>query len=326
MAASPVVYLFHGDDEVAMRAAVATLQNKLGDAGTADLNTARFEASALSFDELRNAALAAPFLTARRLVIIRGAGSAFSAEARARLIAFLDELPHTTALVLLENAELQDKHWLLKWAQGAGGRAFVRLFELPKGAQMATWIRERAKALGGEMQPQAAAALAQLVGNDKEAAEREIEKLLAYAAYQRPIEAPDVATISLPSGEQGDFFGLIDAISAGNGGQAMQALEKLLPERDAIMLFFSLVGHFRVLLQSREIVDAGKGDGEIAKQLGAHPYRAQKLAAQARRFSMATLKAIYERLLELDEGIKTGRIEPELAMETFVAELSVQAA
>ena len=330
MAESPVVYLFHGDDQPAMRAAVAVLQSKLGDATTADLNTTRFDTPP-TIDSLRGAAQAAPFLSEHRLVVVSGAAKAFSAaELRPQFVKFLDDVPSTTLFVMvefpLEDKKRKQKNWLLKWTEAAGPRNLVRAFDLPQGPQMVAWIQNRAKELGGELQPQAAAALAQLVGSDKDAAEQELEKLLAFVAYQRPIQAADVAAVSLPSGEQGDFFALIDALNAASGARAMELLEDLLQERDLIMLFFSLVGHFRLLLQSRELLEAGKNDKDIAAQFGIHPYRAEKLAAQARRFSLDALESIYRRLLILDEQIKTGDMEADLAMETFVASLSAQAA
>ena len=333
MAESPIVYLFHGDDESAMQEVVAGLRGKLGDASAAAMNAAYFQGPSISFDELRNAAQAAPFLAERRLVTVKNAAKAFSSDSdKQRFLEFLGQIPSSTGLVLLEihgqtKDELKkwEKHWLPKWAANAGERAYVREFFLPKGAQMAAWIGDKARELGGELQPQAAAALAQLVGTDKEAAMHEIEKLLAYADYKRPIEASDVALISLPSGEQGDFFALVDSLIGGHSARAMEMLEALLQERDQIMLFFSLVGHFRLLILARELVETGRGDVDISKELGIHPYRAEKMAAQARRFTMDTLEAIYQRLLDLDEQIKTGKIDSDLAMETFVASLSAQA-
>jgi DNA polymerase-3 subunit delta len=326
MAPTPIVYLLHGEDEAAMREAVASMQSKLGEASTVDMNTARFD-TAPSIDALRNASMAAPFLSERRMVIVRGAAKAFgAADAKERFTQLLDELPLTTAFVILENPALESKHWLHKWSKVAGERAMMRQFDLPKGAQMANWLRERAKALGGDLEPAASAALATQVGSDKTAAENEIEKLLAHAGYARAVTAADVAELALPVGEQGDFFALIDALSAGNGAKAMQMLQALMPERDLIMLYFSLVSHFRLLLQTSELVATGRSDAEVAKTLGIHPYRAEKMAAQSKRFTIETLKAIYRRLLVLDEQIKTGEIEAELAMETFVASLSAQTA
>ncbi|MCW5874978.1 MAG: DNA polymerase III subunit delta [Anaerolineales bacterium] len=326
MAAKPSVYIFMGEDETAIRSEVAKLTSKLGDPATAEMNTTRLDAGA-TLDALRRAALATPFLAERRLVVAQQVTKSFAnAEARARLTDFLDEVPPSTALVLIEATALEDKHWLMKWADKAAGNAFVREFNLPQGAQLATWLAGRAKELGGELQPQAAAALAQLQATDKGAAEHELHKLLAYVNYNRPITPADVEELSLRSGEHGDFFALADALSAANGQRAMQALLPLLEERDKILLYFSMVGHFRGLLQSRDLLDAGLGEADIAKQLHMHPYRAKKLATQAKQFSSRSLQAIYERLLFYDEQIKTGEIEAGLAMQTFVAELSVQAA
>lgn len=323
--AAPSIYIFHGEDGTAIGDAIAGLAAKLGEPATAAMNTTRLEPGA-SLDALRRAALAAPFLAERRLVIAPNAVKGFSnPEARPRFMAFLDEVPPSTALVLIESSVLDDKHWLMKWADASEGRAFVREFDLPQGAQLASWLSRRAAELGGELLPPAAAALANLLGSDKAAAEQELHKLLAYANYARPITAADVQEVSLPSGEHGDFFGLVDALSAGDSARAMRALRALLEERELILLYFSLVGHFRALLQSRDLLDAGKGEADIAGQLGMHPYRAKKLAAQARNFSMGSLQRIYARLLEYDEQIKTGEIEPALAMQTFVASLSIPA-
>lgn len=326
MASKPSVYIFMGEDETAIRSEVAKLTSKLGDAAAAEMNTTRLEAGA-NVDTLRRAALAAPFLAERRLVIAQQVSKTFAAaEARARFTDFLNEVPASTALVLIEPAALEDKHWLMKWADKAAGQAFVREFNLPQGAQLANWLMARAKELGGELQPQAAAALAQLQATDKGSAENELQKLLAYANYSRPITAADVAEISLSSGDHGDFFALADALSAANGQRAMQTLLPLLEESDKILLYFSMVGHFRALLQSRDLLDAGKGEADIVKELRMHPYRAKKMTAQARNFSSRALQNIYERLLFYDKQVKTGVITPELAMQTFVAELSVQAA
>ncbi|MEX2161131.1 MAG: DNA polymerase III subunit delta [Anaerolineales bacterium] len=322
------VYLFYGDDEAAKQSEVAAMQAKLGDPALAAANTTTFD-MAPSLEALRGATQTVPFLSEHRLVVVRGLTKDLPPNTRAILIPFFEAIPASTQLVLVEpslfDKKKKTKHWLLKWAEAAGPGVHVLAFDLPEGAEMVAWLQARGKELGGELRPQAAAALAQLIGSDKLAGEQELQKLLAYVGYARPIEAADVTAISLPSGEHGDFFALIDALGAGNRARAMQMLEALMQERDLIMLYFSLVGHFRLLLQTRELAQARKNDADIAKALGIHPYRAEKLAAQARRFSLEALEAIYKRLLDLDEQIKTGEIEPELAMETFVASLSAQA-
>ena len=322
MGAPPVVYLFHGNDEPAIRETVRSLQARLGDPASAEMNLTRFEGPSIPTEELRAAAAAMPFLAERRLVIVHNPSKAFaSTDARQRLTQLLDETQASTALVLTESESLEEKHWLRKWAQAAESRAFVKEFKLPEGSGMATWIQKQAASQGGEIEPRAAAALADLVGSDTRSAANEIEKLLALVNYGRPITAEDVELCSVQIGEQGDFFGLIDAIGASAPAKAMAFLRQLLDEREAISLFFGLVAHFRLLLQANEIVAAGGGESEVAKALGIHPFRAKKLAAQSRRFSAESLDAVYAHLLDYDRGIKTGELDAELALQTFVAAL-----
>jgi DNA polymerase III delta subunit len=49
---------------------------------------------------------------------------------------------------------------------------------------------------------------------------------------------------------------------------------------------------------------------------------AQKLAGQARNFRLATLEDLYRRLRDIDEEVKSGRIELDTAMETLVSQLT----
>ncbi len=92
-----------------------------------------------SLNDLRSAALAMPFLTERRLVIVEDALQPYKGpnnqKAQEELITLLDSLPQTTALVLIipdsrsyKRGEwvweiLTKKHWLMKWVDSAKGHA-----------------------------------------------------------------------------------------------------------------------------------------------------------------------------------------------------------
>jgi DNA polymerase-3 subunit delta len=320
---APVVYLIHGEDDFATANFVKALQEKLGDPSTAEMNTTIMAGGDFDLEELRNATSAVPFLAKRRLVVLEHPSRKLKSQAqREKFTALLDGLPQSTALVLLEKKALEDKHWLVKWANSAGGSAYIRGFTVPKGPQMARWIVEATKKRGGEITPQAASFLAESVGDNPRMASLEVEKVLAYVNYARPVDVDDVDAVAAYVGGQGDFFKLIDAIAQRNGKNAMGMLQKLLEEQLPIILFFSIVGHFRLLLQAREVYEGGGKDATVAKALGIHPYRAKKLTDQARTLSLETLENIYHRLLDYDLEIKTGQLDTELALETMVAALT----
>jgi len=51
-----------------------------------------------------------------------------------------------------------------------------------------------------------------------------------------------------------------------------------------------------------------------------HPFVLQKTSQQARYFSLAELKKIYQRLFNLDWSVKTGGLSIEDCLKTFVIE------
>jgi DNA polymerase-3 subunit delta len=211
---------------------------------------------------------------------------------------------------------------LLKWTREAGERAYVGDFELPKEGKMSSWIRNQAAREGGEITPMTAVRLADMRGSDTGMAAHEIKKLLTYVNFSRPVEPDDVEHLSFFSSGSGDFFGLVDALASGNGNKAITLLRSTLSEEGSGSVYFRLVGHFRLLLLTREILENGGREDDVKRELSLHPFRAQKMFAQARTFNMRTLEAIYHRLLDYDVQIKTGQIEPDVALDLIVVSLT----
>ena len=324
---SPVVYLFHGPDEFSIAEEIHKLEKKLDDGAGAALNTTRLDGRTLSFDELVNAARAMPFMAPRRLVVVYSplAKIDSSPPLQEKFRALLGSLPESTALVLVEYKLLAgDKKkkpsWLLEWAEQAGERAYVRSFAV---TDMPEWIRKHARESGGRFTPPAAGALAPLVGNDTRLAHQEIVKLLTYVNYERPVEREDVDAVTALPGEA-DIFKMVDALGMQNGKQALSMLHRLLEVQDAQSIFLMVVRQFRLLLLASEILEGGRTDREVARDLHLQPFIAQKISTQARRFSIDTLEGVYRRLLEIDEATKTGQMEGEVALDAFIAGFTLQ--
>jgi len=119
-----------------------------------------------------------------------------------------------------------------------------------------------------------------------------------------------------------DIFSLVDAMANGDAAKALRSLNKLLEEQDAFSLFGMVLRQFRLLLQTREVLDEGGGAERVASELRQQPFVAQKLSKQAGRFSMTALETIHHKLLEMDEAAKTGQMPLDLALQTFVASLA----
>ena len=325
MAASPpVIYLLHGDDEFAISQFVADMENKVGDPGMAAMNITRLDGRSYNLDQLLSVAGAMPFLARRRLVVLSEfMGRLANKAARDSFTTLLEKIPSTTALVLIESKPLTDwrdrkkgkLNWLEKWAGEHERYVYLKEFSLPKGRAMISWVQEQARQAGGQFTPQAADLLVNLVDEDPRLANQEIYKLLAYVNYRRPVEPDDVQNLTADS-NQGDIFAMVDAIGLQDSRLAASMLHRLLETQEPLSLFGMVVRQFRLLLLAREVLDHG---GDVVRELHIHSFVADKISSQARRFKLEDLELVYHRLLHLDEAVKTGMIEAEIGLDTFIA-------
>ncbi|MBN1230967.1 MAG: DNA polymerase III subunit delta [Anaerolineales bacterium] len=326
------VILLHGEDDFGITEFLKHLQISLGDSSTADMNISHVDGSGWTLENLRGQAYAAPFLAPFRLVILEnGTSNLRTNEAKELFLKFLESLPPSTKLVIVEPKSLtlddrgkprNGQHWLVKWTTSRGEKALEQGFSVQAGGQMVNWVRTQAKKLGGEITPKAAMQISEMVVNNTRMADSEIRKLLAYVNYQRPINEADIEEAGAFIERQADFFGLTDAIGNRHGKKAQEILHILMKKQDEFMLFFGLAGHFRLLLQAREILENGGTESEVANRLSIHPFRAQKLYAQARNFSLGALEAIYKRFLDYDEEIKSGQNTVPVALDSLIVTLA----
>jgi DNA polymerase III subunit delta len=265
---------------------------------------------------------------------------------RKKFLELLDKAQPTTTIALAEHTELKRDHWLMKWAAShapsgnrdypapsgnleildgteslAGPRVGVHVYNLPKRLEMPRWIESETKKLGGKIEPGAAARLSEMVGEDPRIAVQELTKLLTYVNFARPVTMLDVQQVSVASA-QGNVFELVDALGLRDGKKAQHVLHQLLEEAEAFALWGMVIRQFRLLLQARELLDAGESIPQIQKELGLYEFVAQKVTIQAKRFSLPALESIYHKLLEIDEGVKTSQVPLDLALDLLVVDLA----
>jgi DNA polymerase-3 subunit delta len=209
----------------------------------------------------------------------------------------------------------------MKWVGQKKQRVSVKDYLLPTLAEMPLWIRKEAERHGGKFNQTAALALAGHIGNEPAQASLEIAKLLTYVDFARPVEEEDVDELTV-AGSQVDVFKMVEAMADGDAANALRMLHTLLEKRDAMELFSLVTRQFRQLVAVREILDEGGGEAQVGTELHLFSKAVQNMTRQARRFSMEDLIGIYHRLVEMDEAAKTSQVPLEIALDTFIAELS----
>ncbi len=320
----PNIFFLFGNDEFAISRRLKDFESDFTDPTTADMNTARFDTRSMSEDDLNNAVNAMPFLAKRRLVLLANPSAKYNNPSiRKKFLEFLEKMQDTTRLVMYETVDPRDaeKHWLVKWAEKNEKLIQAKAYMLPRLKDMTGWIVNETKNQGGQIVPPAAEMLKDMVGVDTRQAGMEIAKLLAYVNWARPINAQDVEAVCIVTSQQ-SVFDFVDALANGNGKSAQHLLHRLLEDEDPFSLWGMVVRQFRLLIQSREILDNRGNQNDVARALGVHPFVAEKTTQQAARFSIESLENIYHRLLNIDEGVKTSQVTLDLAMDTLVVELT----
>lgn len=327
---APGIYVLHGEDELASSEFLQSLEAQAGEPTIADINITRLDGRTFTLDEFINAASAMPFLAKHRLIILTHPIARLqSSEQRDKFIKALEKFKTSAVIVLYEDHPLTSKeelqqgkrNWLEKWALEKKSEIVYHNFTSKSMGAMTQWILERTRSLGGQISRPAAASLAALVGGDSRMAQQEISKLLAYVNYKRQVEIEDVNQLSPASGVVEDFA-LVNAIRSKNARLAQSTLHKMLVNEEPLRIFQQIIGQFRTLIQAREILDQGGNQADIIRLLGIHEYTARLASEHARHISIQMLDSIYHTLLDLDEAIKTGQMEAELALDLLVIQLT----
>ena len=85
-------------------------------------------------------------------------------------------------------------------------------------------------------------------------------------------------------------------------------------------MLYTLVSHWRRLLQARAIRDRGGTVADLQERLGEHPFVVEKAYRQAADYTAEALDHGFHELLRLEEQIKLGELDARLAVEGFVLE------
>lgn len=328
-----MLYILYGRDDFSLNQAVDKIKAGLGDWEAVATNTTNLEGRHLTLSELRNKCGAAPFLSSHRLIIVDGLLGRFEVkQSRPRsgrgksgnglgewedLAPYIKQMPETTVLMLVDE-EVKGNNPLLKKLSPL---AEVRTFPLLRGRDLKAWIQQRVGGEGGDITTQAVDLLAELIGGDLWAMDGEIQKLLLYS-QERPIGEDDVRQL-VSHVQETNIFALVDAVAEGRTELAQRILHRLYDEGVApTYILVMITRQFRLIAQAR---DLGKGLSrpQIQDRLGLKSsYSLDKTLSQAKLYDFEGVKRAYDKLLETDLAIKTGKYSDKLALELLVTELA----
>jgi DNA polymerase-3 subunit delta len=330
--------IVHGEEEFARTEEITRLKAEFTQAGLGDLNCTTLDSHKLTILQLREACETMPFLANRRLVLTYGLLQRFDPAVKSEneepdaetpaidpvftreLLAYLVHIPPFTHLVFCELKLLSARNPVYKHAL-TDKTAVIKQCDKPGNDTLSGWISRQAKSKNLVIASDAARLLASQVGNNLRQLDTELDKLAAYAGY-RTIQVEHVNGLATENLEA-RIFSLVDALGRRERRTSLHELEVLFTTGAHPLYILSMVvRQYRLLIMAKELIDEHhSGNQVLMQELKVRDFVADKLQQQAKLYHMAELLSIHGKLLQIDQQIKTGCIEGELALELLVLDI-----
>ena len=306
------------------------------------LNLIYFDCQNSNFEEFENSVQSISMFQEKKLIILKQ--GFFNTIFKEKFLEWAKSARANENIIMVyENQAIKKTDKLFKFLSV---KAKIQEFNFLTGIKLQNWVDMEFEKYNARIEFEGRAKLISFVGSDLWRMSQEIKKLSAYKCSGYPISkkprnripatifVADVELLVVPKIET-DIFKTIDAIAQKNKKLALLLLHKHLEKGDAPLYLFSMINfQFRNLLVVKDYISNSSLRAERGQQSersaaissrynamripGMHPYVARKTSAQAQNFTFDKLKKIYHKLFVIDTGIKTGKVDPKMALDMFV--------
>jgi len=329
-----MVYFLYGEDDFRLKQKINSVVAEYQAKHRSGFNFGHFDlAQEGEWDKLKNFFDSYSMFAEKKLAVVEDLFG-IAKEIKEKFVSYLEPsgLLKTTENFLVigqkleRSPEKKSRDYVLKenrdlFKKLTGKAVSAEEFNFLSGAKLEVWIKKQVEERDGQIDSMAVKKLAMFVGSDLWRLSSEIDKLVSYRKGKSILSA-DVDEL-VGAKIENDIFKTVDALAMRNKPLALSLLHRHLAEGESeIYLLSMLVYQFRNLLLVKSEVERGTQLPSLAKSIKLHPYVLRKSFEQSRGFSLIALKKIYERLLELDIAIKTGRIDSLVALDLAVGEIA----
>ncbi|WP_412029559.1 DNA polymerase III subunit delta [Deinococcus yunweiensis] len=183
------------------------------------------------------------------------------------------------------------------------------------------WVVARAKAMKLSLNRDAAAYLAEVFGLDLAGIAGELTKL---QLLDGTMDRERVAAV-VGREPPGDSFAMLGAATAGQPGEAVMQLRRLIASgEDPFRLLGAVVWQYSLVARcvALTLQEGRVNETTAAQRLGIKPYPAKKALEVARRLSEPRIRAHLGRILDADLAMKRG-LDPAVTLERLLVQLSL---
>ena len=310
-----IIFLF-GQDTYRLQEKLKEITERYKKVHKSGLNLIQIDAKKTAFRDFIDILKITPMFAETKLIILKNVFSNVNFQEE-----FLKEAKGLMKLkdiiIVFEEDNLDKRNKLFQFLKK---EAKSQEFKPIGGQKLRDWVEKEFKKYNTSVDPVIIQTLIDFVGNDLWQMANEIKKLVSFRKSKK-IKTEDINLLVRPKIEN-DIFKTIDAIAQKNKKQALGLLQKHLEDGDHPLYLLSMINfQFRNLLIVKDFIEKHKPYDYILKKSGLHPFVVRKTYSQCQQFDLNELKKIYQKIGDTDLKIKTGQIEPEMALELLIAGL-----
>lgn len=259
----------------------------------------QFEGNELLLHQLPDLLLGATLFSDKRLVIIKNLHE--NKTLWEVLPVWLGRMDADTHVVLIEQKPDKRTKTYKDLKRYASVKEFVQWNERDSN-QIISWVVSEASNQGFVLNKNSAQILVERVGADQWQLYNALQKLSV-------IEKVDSATIEayIETTPSENVFNLLDAALRGDARRVMIMVKLLQRTQEPYMTFGLLSGQ---VFQLAALVFGDKQTGDVAVDIGAHPYALSKLAPHAKKIGPVGVRKIANYFAEVDSSMKSSATDP----------------
>jgi DNA polymerase-3 subunit delta len=312
------VYVIAGDEPTLVNAKCSELVDRLMPPQERATGLWVADADKVTISEVLDEVRTLPFLTKRRVVVLRNADKFISANREALERYF--ENPCPTGILVITATSWDGKTRLAKKLPAVG-----TLFDIkpPKENELPRRLINYAQdAHNKRIEYGAAQFLVELAGTDLPRLYTEVDKLATYAANEKAITIAHVEAL-VGRNREFDAFEVINACLQRKAGPAIERLRKMFAEDKSAE--YTTVGafafHFRRLFTAKKLLEEGHSQYDVAGKARIWHNKEEQFAL-LKRLTLKQIGDQLQQLAETDYAIKRGQAQPRIAIEQLVLQMA----
>ncbi|OQA52432.1 MAG: DNA polymerase III subunit delta [candidate division WS2 bacterium ADurb.Bin280] len=311
------MYLFFfGENDYLIREKISELEQRYKKSSASDFDLTKIDGEQAELSELSANIQAVPLLATTRLILVRNIVSNKNKQTTEGVASLLGRIPPSTVVVFYQVGPIDRRTAIFK-ALTKDKKRFQEFKNL-EGRALESFIDLRCRENGVAISAAARSKMIEIAGRDLWRLVNEIDKLSLYV--KEKIELDDVMQM-VSSEISANVFALTDSLLKRNKKSSAKLVKDIIESGEVpLKVLGAIIFSFRAIAQIKDAIeqDQKMDNYKIAKICNLKPFVVSKNRNFAQAFSWENLSHIYNKIILVDERIKSGKIEDAEGLKELV--------